>query len=92
MNKIFLFLGIGAGFAVAYFLSGKSEGQQGIVKSLLIPLGSYSIHLHHWLIALVMLIILFSLKIYNPFLHGFLLGLILQGLTYHDFYNIISKA
>lgn len=80
------------GFFVADFFSGKKAGKEGIVKSLKIRIGNSVIQLHHWLIAVTILIILLLFRFYNDYVYGFLFGLIIQGLTYRDFYKIIYKV
>ncbi|PIN75939.1 hypothetical protein COV17_03380 [Candidatus Woesearchaeota archaeon CG10_big_fil_rev_8_21_14_0_10_36_11] len=92
MNKLILLLGAICGFTISYFLSGKTEGQQGIIKSFIFTVGQYNVHIHHWIIALIILIALLYFGFYNDFVHGLLLGLIIQGLMYRDFYKFISHV
>ena len=86
---IFVFIG----FLLAKLLDGKREREreQGIVKSLKFKLNNYIIHIHHWLCALIILLILFFINYFNEAVYGFLIGLIIQGLTYRDFYQIIYR-
>ena len=88
MNYIYLIIGIFLGYLVASFLSGKKAGQKGIFKSLIIKTKQYKLHLHHWIISLIILIILLIFKYYNNFIYGILIGIFIQGLTYKDFYKI----
>jgi len=79
------------GFAVVKLLSGKKEGERGIVPSLKFKIGIYFIHLHHWLWALIIILILVCIDYFNEIIYGLLIGLIIQGLTYRDFYKIVYK-
>lgn len=81
--------GVIAGFVVAKLVSGKKEGEEGLLPSLIFRVGRYMIHLHHWLMALVAGIILWILGVENGFVYGFLLGILIQGLQYKDFLKII---
>ncbi len=90
MNIFIIILGIIIGFLVAKFYSGKKEGDPGLFR-LKFNTKKYTIHLHHWLLATLTLIILFPFNFYNNIIYGFLIGLIIQGLTYKDFYKIIYK-
>ena len=83
--------GIIIGFVIAQFFSGKKEGVQGRIKSLKIVVGKYFIHLHHWLLFLIILSILIILNYDNTFVYGIVIGIIFQGLTYSDFYKIIYR-
>lgn len=80
------------GFALCEFFAGKRERAEGLLPSMIFHLGRYNFHLHHWIIGLAVMIILFYNKYYNVFVHGFLVGVIVQGMTYHDFYNVITKT
>ena len=61
------------GFVFAKVLSGKKEGEEGIVKSLKITLGDYILHVHHWLWSLLIIFILLLIHYYNDFLYGLLI-------------------
>ncbi len=89
MNLYILVFGIVIGFFIAKLLSGKKEDEQGILKSLKFDITTFTVHLHHWFLATLILIILILLDFYNDIIYGILIGLIIQGLSYRDFYNII---
>jgi len=91
MNLLLLTLGIAIGFFVAKLDSGKKEGKEGSIRALKFKTKKYTIHLHHWFMASLIIILLISLKFYNEFIYGILIGLITQGLTYKDFYKIFYK-
>lgn len=51
-------------------------------------------HLHHWMNHSVIYLLLLALKrnlIKSKFLHGFIIGTIVQGLTYKDRFHIVHK-
>lgn len=94
MNLYMFILGTIVGFFIAKLFSGRKEGEEGLFKSLKFNIKNYIIHLHHWLLALLMLIILAVVDFYmdlisGHLIYGILLGLIIQGLTYRDFYKIV---
>ncbi len=83
------------GYFAAKYLSGKKEGFQGKIKSLIFYLGKWKIHLHHWFLLSLFAIFLFVSGIYYSFPHlflGFLGGLAFQGIyCYGDWHKIIKK-
>ena len=89
MNVYLIVLWIVIGFFVAKLLSGKKEGKQGLLKSLKFDVKKHTIHFHHWFIAILVLIVLILLNFYNDILYGIIIGLIIQGVTYKDFYKLI---
>lgn len=56
---VFIFLGIFCyktwfvAFAATKYLSGRTDGKQGIVRSVIISWRNYQLHLHHWFLALI---------------------------------------
>ncbi len=91
MNLLFLILGIVIGFFVAKLDSGKREGKDGSLRSLKIQIKKYTIHFHHWFVSALIILILTLLNFYNYFIYGILTGIIVQGLTYEDFYKLVYK-
>ena len=93
MDLIKLIIFVIIGFLLAKLLAGKREREreQGIVKSLKFKFNDYIIHIHHWLLASLILIVLLIAGYYSDYIYGFLIGLIIQGLTYRDFYQIIYR-
>lgn len=82
-------------FAVTKYLSGRTEGKQGIVRSITIPWRNYQLHLHHWLLALIVggVFLVRGFYILTPevFL-GSLSAIIFQGIyCYEDWYRIIKR-
>lgn len=77
-----LYLGIIIGYFCGKFFAGKYDGYQRI-KSVFLNLGQYRLHLHHWLISLVLLVFgsVYNLfPIFPQFCFAFLGGLIIQDL------------
>jgi hypothetical protein len=98
---VFIFLGIFsyqswfAAFAATKYLSGRKDGKQGIVKSIIIPWRNYELHLHHWLLALIMGGVL-ALKGFgmptSEFFYGVVSAVVFQGIyCYEDWHRIIKK-
>lgn len=91
MNISILIVNIFVGYFIAWFFAGSKKGEQREFKSLKFPIRNYKIHLHHWFISSIFLITLLILNFYNDIIYGLLIGLIIQGLTYKDFYKIIKR-
>ncbi len=91
MNTGILTLGFASGFVLAQILSGEKEGEQGLLKSFKFDLKQYIVHLHHWIIAMTGLVVLMLLGIYSDLTYGVLIGLVVQGVAYRDFYRIIYR-
>jgi hypothetical protein len=98
---VFIFLGVFcyktwfAAFFITRFLSGRTEGAQGIVRSIIIPWRDYRLHLHHWFLALVVggTLLARGLYILTPeVFYGFVSAVIFQGVyCYEDWYRIIRR-
>ena len=92
MTSILLVLvGALAGYLVAEYVAGKDEGEAGKVKSIRIRVREYVLHVHHWLYASVALVVLPPDIGHKAFVEAFLVGIIIQGLTYSDFYKVVYK-
>lgn len=89
MIFLIILCGIIIGFYITKMLSGKREGEEGIIHSFQFDIGKYHVHLHHWIIAIIILTILLIIGYYHDLVYGILIGLLIQGLTYRDFYKII---
>ncbi len=81
------------GFLASKLGGGKKSGEKGRVKSILIPFGKRKIHVHHWIIALLLIPVGFF--VYVPLLPpviicGFLSGIAFQGIySYRDWHKIV---
>lgn len=82
-------------FVITKYLSGRTDGKQGIVKSIIIPWRTYQLHLHHWFLALVVggVFVVKGFYILTPeVLYGSLSAIIFQGIyCYRDWYRIIRR-
>lgn len=82
-------------FVATKYLSGRTEGKQGIVRSIIIPWRTYQLHLHHWLLAMIVGGVFLAKGIYilTPEIsYGFLSAIIFQGIySYKDWYRIIKR-
>jgi hypothetical protein len=101
LTAAFIFLGIFSyktwfvAFVATKYLSGRRDGKQGIVRSVIIPWRSYRLHLHHWLLALIVggvfAVAGFPLLAPEIFLGG-LSAIVFQGIyCYEDWYRIIKR-
>ncbi len=82
-------------FAVTKYLSGRTDGKQGIVRSIIIPWRTYELHLHHWFLAMIVggVFVAKGVYILTPQIsYGFLSAIIFQGVyCYKDWYRIIRR-
>ena len=90
MIDIELIIGIIIGFFIFEVFSGRKEGKIGN-SILILETKKYDYHLHHWMIFLLILIILLAIEYHNDFIYGLVIGIIVHGLTYKDFYEIRTK-
>ena len=98
---VFIFLGVFCyktwfvAFAATKYLSGRTDGKQGIVRSIIIPGRNYQLHLHHWFLALIIggVFVVKSFYILAPEVsYGVLSAIIFQGIYYYeDWYRIIKR-
>lgn len=83
------------GFLTTKHVAGKSVGERGKVRSIIIPFRGWGIHLHHWLYSLCL--IGFSSASGIHFLtptitYGLLGGLVFQGVyCYSDWHIILLR-
>ena len=94
MGPVFVFSWI-IGAIAGRLGGGKSVGAPGKVKSIVIPLGKWKLHLHHWLCSLGLISIssVYGVYLLNPHVtYGLLGGLAFQGIySYSDWYKIIKS-
>ena len=88
-------LGCAAGFVLCKWCGGAEAGIQGRVRSIIIPLRNYELHLHHWVLSLIAAVAsaLHGFFLVAPGLfYGVLGGLILQGIfCYNDWHQILKR-
>jgi len=87
------FLSCLLGFLVCKYTSGKTIGERGKVRSIVIPFRRWNIHLHHWLCAGCLLVFcgITSAHLWTPVItYGFLVGFVFQGIYYYsDWHRIV---
>jgi hypothetical protein len=84
------------GFLIAKYGGGKREGMPGRVRSVIVPVGRHTLHLHHWLICLVLMVIAIGRNFYlflpPEIFFSFMGGLAFQGVyCYSDWRRIIHR-
>ena len=83
------------GFLLSKYLAGKSAGEPGKVRSLVVPFRKWRFHFHHWLYSLCLTGLSLTTGIYllTPNItYGLLGGLVFQGIyCYSDWYIILIK-
>ncbi|NQT73377.1 MAG: hypothetical protein HQ553_11520 [Chloroflexi bacterium] len=84
------------GFLIAKYSGGDQEGIQGRVRSIILPLGKFKLHLHHWIIFILAMFagLAKSIFIYIPpeMFYGLLGGLAWQGVySYGDWHKVIYR-
>lgn len=89
MGILSFIMGFGIGFLIASIFAGRKEGSK---PRLILKTERHDYHFHHWIIALIVLIILFATDYGNSFIYGLVIGIIIQGLTYRDFHEIRTKV
>ena len=82
-------------FLATKYLAGRTDGQQGIAKSLIVSWRNYQIHLHHWLVALIVggILVVRGFYIITPeAFYGVVSAVVFQGIyCYRDWYRIIRR-
>lgn len=81
------------GFLASKYIAGNSVGERGKVRSIVIPLKRWGIHLHHWIYSLFLIILssATSMHFLTPSVtYGLLGGLVFQGIyCYNDWHVIL---
>tara|TARA_B110000046_G_scaffold71921_1_gene79789 strand:+ start:494 stop:757 length:264 start_codon:yes stop_codon:yes gene_type:complete len=82
-------VGTVTGYLFGCFIGGDTEGVHGRIHFEWF-IRATGLHLHHWLIFLLILIVhMLVYDEWNPYVDGFLTGGIIHGLTYRDWYRVI---
>ncbi|XOB46288.1 MAG: hypothetical protein ACKKMV_02455 [Candidatus Nealsonbacteria bacterium] len=83
-----IYLALISGYFLAKLLSGR-------FNSVILTIGSYELHFHHWMMGIIGLIfiLLYSFSpVIENLIFGFLGGLIFEGISsYHDWHKILTK-
>ena len=76
------------GFLIARYLGSKTVGKPSKLRSYIIPVGQYKIHLHHWILsahAIMLFVLLKGANILPPDLfYGFFGSIIFHGIYYYS--------
>ena len=91
MKILILFLGVILGYLITSFISPKKDGRKGKFKSWKFTIGNYVIHLHHWFIASIILMVFLFFNLDNNLILGFIAGVVVQDFTYKGFYKLVYK-
>jgi len=94
-------LGLFIAFIYSYKILPNNEGETPLITitqypiiykgMIIIPYTStYAIHIHHWIICLIIYIISMYIYMYN-IIKGIIIGLFIQGILYKDRFNIICN-
>ena len=90
------FIAWSIGFLLTRYLCRKTVGKSRILKSRIIPLGKYKIHLHHWIwssFVMIIFTIFKSVHVLPPDLvYGFFGAIVFHGIySYGDWYRILIR-
>ena len=80
------------GFLSSKYVAGKSVGERGKVRSIVIPFRRWGIHLHHWLysLCLISLSSTTGMHFLTPTItYGLLGGLVFQGIYCYSDWHVI---
>lgn len=94
VGGLFFFVSWVSGFLIARYLGSKETGKRSKLPSVIIPLGMFKAHLHHWLIsssAMSVALLKGSWFLPPDLLYGFLGGIALQGIYYYDDWHRILR-
>ncbi len=83
------------GFVLSKYVAGKSPQKPGRLKSVVIPILSWRLHLHHWLysVCLMSIFLAFNIHIVSPMMtYGILGGVIFQGVYYYNDWHVIITS
>ena len=99
MTPMIIFFGIlsaAAGFLCAKYVAGEECGDEAKIVKNKVKIKDHIVHVHHWLYGSFLLIGVHHFFITHPsryeeIYYGFLIGIVIHGLTYPDFYRIVYK-
>jgi len=91
LGYLFL-LSLLAGFLASKYVAGKSVGEPGKIRSIVIPIRRWGIHVHHWLysLCLIGLSLTTGMHFLTPTItYGLLGGLIFQGTYCYSDWHVV---
>jgi hypothetical protein len=99
MTPSIIFFGVlsaAVGFLCAKYIAGEEVGAEAKIVKNRVRIKNHVVHVHHWLYGSFFLIGLHSFfathpSSYEEIIYGFMIGVVIQGLTYPDFYRIVYK-
>ena len=88
------FVACAVGFLLVGYFGGKTTGRPGRMRSRFIPLGKYKIHLHHWLLSSLAIIIFALFRgvriLPSDLFYGFFGAIVFHGIyCYSDWYRVL---
>jgi len=81
------------GLLVSKYVAGKSPGEQGRFRSIIIPFPRWRVHLHHWLYSLCLMGFSYAIGLHflSPTItYGLLGGSVFQGIYYYNDWHVIA--
>jgi len=81
------------GLLVSRYAAGKSPGERGRFRSVIIPFFRWRVHLHHWLYSLCLMTFSHTIGLHflSPTItYGLLGGVIFQGIYYYNDWHVIA--
>ncbi len=91
LGYLFLLSGL-IGFLASKYVAGKSVGERGKLRSVVIPLRRWGVHLHHWLYSLFLISLSFTTGMHfltPEITYGLLGGLVFQGIYCYGDWHVI---
>ncbi len=86
------FLSLLLGFLASKYVAGKSVGERGKVRALVVPFSRWNFHLHHWLYSLCLIGFssITGIHFLTPTItYGLLGGLVFQGIYCYSDWHIV---
>ncbi len=88
------FIAWSVGFLLAKYVGSKKVGEPSKVRSYIIPLGKYQVHLHHWLLsscAIIIFTVFRGANVLPPDLfYGFFGAIVFHGIYfYSDWHRVL---
>ena len=80
------------GFLASKSVAGKSAGERGKIRSIIIPLKRWGIHIHHWLYSLGLIVLSYTIGIHflTPTItYGLLGGSVFQGIYCYSDWHVV---
>jgi len=80
------------GSLASKYVAGKSVGERGKVRSIVIPLRRWAVHLHHWLYSLFLISLSFTTGMHfltPEITYGLLGGVVFQGIYCYGDWHVV---